>query len=191
MSRASIASLIVGIKVGVPFTTRQILGFGSRAAVDQALSRLVKEKRISRIARGVYVRPRVSRYTGVVQPVPESIASAVAEGSPIVPHGAEAARRLGLTTQVPVAPIFYTSGQRRTIRQGNLVIQLRHRPLRQMALAGRPAGLALSALLYLGSRQVSGETLAMIRERIGSVEYDILRNSRKAMPSWLAERLAM
>lgn len=190
MTRTPIASLIMKMKVGEPFTTRQILGFGSRAAIDQALSRLVKEKRISRIARGVYVKPRISRYAGVVQPVPESVAHAVAEGSAIMPHGAEAARRLGLSTQVPVNPIFYTSGQRRTIRQGNLTIQLRHRPLRQMALAGRPAGLALTALLFLGSRQVTGEILERIRERIGGSEFEALRNARNAMPAWLAERLA-
>jgi hypothetical protein len=187
MTCTPIASIIMKMKVGEPFTTRQILGIGSRTAVDQTLARLVKAKQISRIARGVYVRPRTSRYAGEVQPVPESIARAVAEGCAIMPHGAEAARRLGLTTQMPLNAVFYTSGQRRTIRQGSLTIQLRHKPLRQMVLAGRPAGLALSALLYLGKRQVSMATLEKIRASIGHEEFEHLRSARQAMPAWLAE----
>src|SRR5438309_1180711 len=38
------------------FTTRQLLLYGTRAAIDQALSRLVKAMHIARVARGVFIR---------------------------------------------------------------------------------------------------------------------------------------
>ncbi|HAC29030.1 MAG TPA: hypothetical protein DCF82_14640, partial [Marinobacter hydrocarbonoclasticus] len=46
----------------------RFLRLGSRAAVDKALSRLVEEGAIQRVARGVFVRPKQSRFVGNVMP---------------------------------------------------------------------------------------------------------------------------
>ena len=57
------------IGVGEPFTSTQFNALGTRASVDQTLSRLVKQGEIARISRGVFVRPKRSRYVGEVMPV--------------------------------------------------------------------------------------------------------------------------
>lgn len=41
-------------------TPRDFLDIGSREAVDQALSRLVKAGRLRRVGRGLYDKPRMS-----------------------------------------------------------------------------------------------------------------------------------
>ena len=87
---------------------------GTRAAVDQALSRLSKEGKLLRVARGAYVAPVSSRF-GTRAPTPEKVVEALAaqSGELVVPHGAIAANTLGLTQQVPVREVYLTSGRTR------------------------------------------------------------------------------
>src|SRR5260370_138949 len=110
------------IGVGEPFTSAQFTCFGTRASVDQTLSRLVKQGEIARISRGVFVRPKKSRHVGQVMPEASKVAQAIANahGETIQVHGAEAARLLGLTTQMPLQSLFYTSGRSREIKLGKL-----------------------------------------------------------------------
>ena len=49
---------------------KEFLHLGSRAAVDQAFSRLTKEGKLIRVARGTYVAPVSSRF-GSRAPAPE------------------------------------------------------------------------------------------------------------------------
>ena len=49
---------------GEVFASRSMLALGSRAAIDQSLTRLAREGTILRVARGAYVRPKESRFVG-------------------------------------------------------------------------------------------------------------------------------
>src|ERR1022692_3806793 len=67
------------VAAGTALPTSRLLRHGPRAAVDQALSRLVRTGFIRRATRGVYYRPRVSRLAGPVPPEPEAVIEALAE----------------------------------------------------------------------------------------------------------------
>src|ERR1700689_2007555 len=118
----AIRTQIGKIPIGEPFTSTQFRRLGRGAAVDQTLARLVKQEHIVRIARGVFVQPKKSKYVGPVMPEPGKVAQAVASahGETIQVHGAEAARVFGLTTQMPMQSVFYTSGPGRKMKIGNL-----------------------------------------------------------------------
>jgi Family of unknown function (DUF6088) len=176
---------------GEPFFPAQFLTVGSRASVDQVLSHLAKGGSIKRIARGIYVRPKQNKYVGEVLPGPEVIAKQVAasEGASIQVHGAEAARRFELTTQVPMQSVFYTNGRSREINAGRMKIRLVHRSPRRLAMAERPAGLALAALEYLGKHNVTPEVVDQVRRKLAPTEFEALRQASTAMPAWLAEAL--
>lgn len=47
-----------GLEVDEPFTTRDLLNYGNRSAIDDCIYRLIQENAIHRIARGVFVRTR-------------------------------------------------------------------------------------------------------------------------------------
>ena len=174
--------------MGEPFVSSSLLLLGSRAAVDQSLTRLTKEGTILRVARGVYVRPKVSRFVGKVIPEANEVVNAMAEsrGETIHVHGAEAVLRLGLTTQVPMKSIYYTSGPSRTLRVGSLDVVLKHASQRLLALSGSPAGLAFSALWYMGKKQVTPETIVAIQGKLSSAEFSALRKSPQ-LPAWLSD----
>lgn len=68
---------IEAMPIGEPFTPTAFLECGTRASVDQTLSRLVKAGSIERVTRGVFVRPEVSRFVGKVIPEPLTLLAGV------------------------------------------------------------------------------------------------------------------
>ena len=101
---------------GVLLTAKGLLHLGSRAAIDQALSRLARRGELLRVGRGLYVLPIESRF-GDRAPSPHKTVEALAaqRGERIASGGAVAANALGLTTQVPLTPEYLTSGPSRTL----------------------------------------------------------------------------
>jgi hypothetical protein len=170
-----------------PVCAKQLLHFGSRAAVDQALSRLAQQKKLMRVARGFYALPIKSRF-GDLPPIPAEIIAAIArqKGERISSHGAVAANALGLTTQVPLRTVYLTSGRSRRIRVSGETIELRHAvPLAEDARHEQ----LLRAIEWLGVKRPQ-QVRAMLnslslRERRELVERAAL------MPDWMAEAVSL
>lgn len=187
----AIREKVAALSAGEPFTPAQFAGLGSRASIDQALMRLTREGSIERIGRGLYAVLKTNRFGIRAMPSPEAVARIVAanEGASIEVHGAEAARRFGFTTQVPVQPIFHTTGSSHTVQIGKLQLRLQHVAARKLALAGRPAGQALSALWYLGRSEVTAATFKQLAEKLSPSEFAALSNAKPTMPAWMVEAL--
>ena len=101
---------------GAPLHPKALLNFGSRAAIDQALSRLVKKGRLLRVCHGIYVSPVETGFGSRPPAIGEVVASLSALwGETIVPCGGTAANALGLTKQVPVESVYLTSGPDRKL----------------------------------------------------------------------------
>ncbi len=176
---------------GKPFTSERFLKHGSRNTVDRTLSRLAGQGEIQRLARGVFVRPRKSRFVGTILPDVVEVVEAIARnnGETVQVHGAEAARRFKLSAQVPRTPVFHTSASTRTIRIANITVRMVHTSNRQrLQFAGEPAGAALAALWYLGKNNVTPQTVATIEGALGAAEFRRLRSAD--MPAWMTKALA-
>lgn len=187
----AIQEAISNTSLGQPFTTKEFLRYGNRAAVDQALSRLVASGEIVRIRRGVFVRPEHNRFLGEVLPEPYEVATVIAKssGAVIAVNPAEAARRLELTTQVPTRPVYFTSGPNSRFRLGRLEVEMKHVSPRKLALAGRRSGLAILALRYLGKELVNHETIQSIENKMSPEEFSEFEQSLSSMPTWMADKV--
>ena len=163
------------------------LHLGSRAAVDQALSRLARKRELIRICQGVYVRPIQTRF-GPRPPAADKVLASLSAlwGETIVPCGGMAANALGLTTQVPVRQVYLTSGPNRKLKLGGLAVELRHAPRWQLVVPHRPAGDAIRALAWLGPEEIE-ENLGAIEKKLSSKDFEELAATRAVMPAWLAE----
>ena len=169
--------------------TKGLLKLGSRAQVNRTLSRLVKEGVIRRIFRGMFVRPRKSRFFGSVMPDADEIVKVLARdrGETIQKQGAEAVNLLGLCTQMPVLPIFWTSGPSREFRIGKLPVKLKHVSPRKLQMAGQAPGLALSALWCLGKDMVNTDVVRTIQKKLTAADFAALKQAD--MPAWMANIL--
>lgn len=168
---------------GEVMSPREFLSLGSRAAVDQAFSRLAKSGKLMRICRGMYVAPVKSRF-GTRAPEPEKVVQALAEktSETVTSSGARAANNLGLTQQVPVRQVFLTSGRARTLRIGKAEIQIKHAP--KWMVAPSAAGEAVRALAWLGETQ-SKDSIQTLHRRLSESEWSRLMSLRAVLPSWM------
>jgi len=172
------------------FKRSRFTAYGSPSAVNRALSRIVGKGEIERLSRGVFVRPRKNRYVGQVSPGITDVVRVIAKenGETVQVHGAEAARRFGLTTQVPIAPVFHTNASSRTIRIGKRTVRLiRTSNRRRLQFAGEPAGLAVAALWYLGKDNVTPGTVVKVRSVLSPDEFEKLRSA--SLPAWMTKVL--
>lgn len=175
---------------GWVFSAKDFLTFGTRAAVDQALSRLAKDGRIRRVARGLYDRPRHSAVLNAPAPARlDAVMSAVArrDDVTVVPDGSVHANRLGLTTAVPARPSYWTTGPSRTVAVGKRSVRLKHMPnwLRHWAKGhpGAPVVMAMHSLRSAVNRD--DDVPAQLQQHLPSqVVTDLQRNISK-MPTWM------
>jgi hypothetical protein len=178
---------MAGLPEGAAVFAKGLLHLGNRAAVDQALSRLTGRGQLIRAGRGVYLRPIASRFGPRAPSVEQAVeALATQKGEIIVSNGAAAANALGLTTQVPVRPVYLTSGRSRKMHLGKQVVELRHAPRWQLALAHRPAGEAVRALAWLGPEQAEA-ALTTLKRKMPPGAFGELVAAAPQLPTWLAQ----
>ena len=175
---------------GKPFTVSRFLKYGSRGTIGRTLSRLVEKGEIRRVARGVFVRPEISRYVGEVLPEIRDIVNAIAKNNneTIQVHGAEAARLFKISTQVPLAPVYHTSASSRTIVVGKFKVKMIHTSSwRRLQFAGEKVGLAISALWYVGKENINAEVISKIKSGLSPAEFTRLRSAD--LPAWMETAL--
>ena len=170
------------------FTPKDFLDLGSREAVDQALSRLVKVGQLRRVGHGLYDMPRFSNV--LKRPAPVDLDAAIAalarrDGVRIMPDGLVAANQLGLTNAVPAKVSFVTDGHSRTVKIDGRTVQFRHAGPNVMQWAGRPAAPVVQALRWLGpAAAADAEVLSTLSRHLpDDVKRDLLQNSRD-LPGW-------
>ena len=174
---------------GGVLSPKVFLHLGRRAAIDQALSRLSREGKLLRVARGTYVAPVSSRF-GVRSPAPEKVVQSMAaqNGEVVVPHGASAANALGLTRQVPIREAYLTSGRTCKLRLGRSTVLVKHVPRWMLTLGTSPAGAAVRALAWMGPEQARG-SLAILRRTLPAAQWRALASARAVLPSWMARAI--
>ena len=174
---------------GAVFAPKSFLHLGSRAAVDQALSRMARGGELLRVGRGRYVRPRRTRF-GRRAPSPGELVEQLsrASGELVVPSGATAAHDLGLTTQVPVRTVYLTSGSSRRLQLGKQVVELQNAPRWKLWGAGTREGAVLRAIEWMGPG-VSPEVVGRVVSSLTPEQKERLHLACGSVPTWFAKRL--
>jgi predicted transcriptional regulator of viral defense system len=171
---------------GFVFTPKEFAHLGTRAAVDQALSRLQRSGQIRRLTRGVYEFPRIHPKIGLLSPSPEAVAKAIAKRSAtrIIVSPVKAANLLGLSTQVPVQNVFWTEGRSRTIRIGNQTVSLKHVAPSKMIGAGTEAGIVIQAVRSFGKEGIHEIPIRSLAKRLPRPVKRAVQRLVPAAPAW-------
>ena len=186
----SILAQAQSLAEGGLLSPKEFLHLGSRAAIDQTLSRLAREGKLLRVGRGAYSTPVQGRF-GVRPPSAQSLLEAIesASGETVVASGAAEANALGLSTQVPTREIYLTSGPSRRLQLGNRELELKHGNRWQMLLGKRPAGQAIRALIWFGPEQAP-KILKALKSKLPPQEWEAIRQARAGLPSWMAKAVS-
>jgi hypothetical protein len=175
---------------GSVFTPADFLDLGSRAAVDQALSRLTKNDLLRRLIRGLYDFPKIHSELGPLAPAPDAVAKAFARetGSRLQVAGAQAANALGLSTQVPARSVYLTDGPSRRVVLGKRIIEMRHASPKHLVAAGSMAGTVVQALRHLGPDSVPAVVNAAAQHLTAADQRALAKGANQA-PAWMRPAL--
>ena len=189
-------NFISGVKPGTLFTTRECLPLGNRAAIDQALCRLVKRNVLVRLARGVFTRSSTEPKPSL-QEIVELKAKSF--GRRIATHGSMLAYNLGLTKQkLPNDKVvFATDSSSSKFRCGDITVYFKKTCWRKMSLQKSKAGKkklalqeskvgeALVALWHLGKHGCYPQQIGKVIAGLGRHKV-LLRESAPWIPAWLS-----
>jgi hypothetical protein len=127
---------------------------------SNVLSELCQKEKLIRIATGMYLKPKVTRF-GPVMPSMYEIIKTVAGryDAKILPIGPAAENYLGFSTQVPMNVVFLTSGTPRVIKVGKRTAKLRHSVPSTFAYKGEIMPILVVALKSIGRSNIDEDTL--------------------------------
>lgn len=168
------------------FTTRELLSFGSRSAVDNAIYRLVHRLEIVRIIPGVFRLPDSTR---VVTLEELAIVKARSFGRQLIKHASDIVSELGIApgSRKPGEVWFATNGSNSAFTFGSTKIYFKQTSSRRMELGDSPFGQVVRALSSLGRKKVSADTVALATANLAQGEIGRGVELAAFMPAWLSE----
>ena len=172
---------------GWAFTPHDFADMADPRGVGMALTRLVRDGKIRRIARGLYDCPHPHPVLGQAGATADSVVAAVARGRHLrlLPSPQVAANQLGLSTQVPAQMIYQTDGAPAKVQLGNRQIVFRRNTGRNLALAGRASGLVAQALRDVGQGKVTPDMIQHLRQRLDASAKHQLADDLTLVPAWM------
>ena len=178
---------------GVAFSAARFAHFGSTEAVRKAIERLCHSGTVIRVAKGIYYYPKIDKELGlgIIYPTFDEIARSIAtrDRSQIVPAGAYAVNKLGLSTQVPMNAVFLTTGESRKIKMANgRNIVFKHAAPKNFAFKNPFAQLVCIALKDIGKENLTDEQTAAL-QKILLQQPPISEMDLKIMPLWIKKLL--
>lgn len=174
---------------GWVFTPKDFLDLGTRASVDMALTRLLNSGSIRRIGRGLYDYPMMHDKLGLLTPDADTIVQAVAvqSGDKVITSGAQAANRLGISTQVPAKSSYATSGASRSKKVAGRTITLKRSRAPILDDASPQANAVLQVLAHLGKINLDADIIRSLASRLSARDVKALQKARPQMAGWMSD----
>ena len=155
--------------------------------VGGTLSELANEGALTKIAQGIYAKPRKSRF-GVVLPTVDKVVQAIAtrDNAQVLPSGMTALNVLGLSTQVPMNYTYLTTGSDRTVKLANRQVTLKRGVPKNFCYETRLVALLVQALRALKQENINEAELQTISSLISKEpNKESLMRDVDMMPAWM------
>ncbi|MBR5907229.1 MAG: hypothetical protein IKZ50_02420 [Bacteroidales bacterium] len=157
--------------------------------VTKLLPQFEKEGIISRLAKGIYVKARKTKY-GTLYPSAYEIVKQLSKRDKaiVIPSGFEAANRLGFSTQVPMISCYLTTGSSRVLKLGPHTVMLKHAAPKNFAFKGELMPVLVQALRSIGEKNIceeDEETIRMLFDK--TPENETFEHDLLLAPVWMRQ----
>lgn len=183
---------IVGqAKEGTIFIPDDFATCGTPDAVRSGLSRLCRNGKLSRFAKGIYYIPLYDKWDGTLREPPlDAIALKIAQrdNARVIPTGAYALNKLGLSTQVPANIIYITDGSARQMKfsEGKSITFRHSNDLSNFAYQSQLMQLAVLAMREIGEKTITEEQKRVIKNMITEhVSEEDFKHDIVLAPTWV------
>ncbi|HEY9755440.1 MAG TPA: hypothetical protein V6C97_09775 [Oculatellaceae cyanobacterium] len=186
MATAGIRTHLANISATTIFTTRDVLKYGKRGAVDQCLHIMVRSGQIRRLARGVFVQDPNTN------PSIEEIAQikAAAFGKNIYQFATDVLHQLGILrqeepTKESDGKIFAINGHTSGFESIRGPVEYKGIAQRKARLCESRTGAKVYALWHLGEDEHIEKAARFLFRNLNRTERLDLRGCSSFMPAWL------
>ncbi len=164
---------------------------GTPDAVRSGLSRLCRNGKLHRFAKGIYYKAQYDKWDGTLrEPSLDAIAQKIAQrdNARIIPTGVYALNKIGLSTQVPTKIVYITDGSARQVNFGDSKsITFRHsNDLSNFAYQSQLMQLAVLSMREIGEKTITSgqiETITnMVEEHVSEQEFN---HDIVLAPTWI------
>lgn len=168
---------------------------GTPSAINSTFFRLYTDGVLIRLAHGIYYYPKEDKEygLGIVFPSVEDIAQAIAkrDKAKIVPTGAYALNRLGLSTQIPMNVVFLTNGAPRRIKigDGHGILFKHSSSGKNFAYKSELMMLVVTAMRTISEEKMTEERRNMFIEHVRTVSDSEFNHDIKLAPAWVRKIL--
>src|SRR5574344_1947698 len=182
---------IAGHGRGWAFSPVDLINKFDRQKIDNVLSDLSKDKKIRRVARGIYDYPKYSELLKKeLSPDIEQVALAIARkfNWRIEVSGNSALNILNLSTQIQAKYIYLSDGPNRSYKLLNdVVIEFKKSTLKDIGFKYKESSLIVQALKELGKENITNETIEKIKDKIEPKMYEKILKDTQTTTVWKYE----
>ncbi len=175
---------------GYVFTRKDFQDLAPAGTVGKQLQRMTEQGTIRRIGRGLFDYPKYSELLGIVlSPDLHKVAEALARKFKwsILPCGALAANRLGISLQVPAKYVYLSNGPTKEVEVNDVTIGFKHARPKEMYPESLISGLVVQALRYLGRDHIDDKVIKKLKANLSSREKKELLENVQYNTEWIYE----
>ena len=176
-------------KKGTIFIISDFADISQIPTIKKVLSRLVQDKTIRRIMRGIYEYPSYNAFLDeYVAPSPHEIAQALARnfGWTIVPYEDAALNMLGISTQVPASWTYASDGPYKKYAYGNVTIQFKHTSHKDITNLSAKSALIIQALKAIGRENLNEKIIRQLSGILTPAEKLSIPEETKHSSAWIS-----
>lgn len=186
--KQEILNKIKNFKSNQVFIASDFFDIAGYETIRSSLNRLVKEKVITRVMKGIYYKPKyIELIKEYESPSVNEVANAIARkyNWTIAPSGNTALNLLGLSTQVPAKWTYISDGRYASFTFGKATIEFKHRSNRDISKMSVLTAMAIQSIKAIGKNKITSKQIEYLRKKLTEKEKSELLIDSKTTSVWV------
>ena len=170
------------------FIANDFFDIAGYETVRSTLNRLVEDKVIIRIMKGIYYKPKYIELIGEYEaPSVNEVANAIARkyNWTIAPSGNTALNLLGLSTQVPAKWTHISDGRYANFSFGNVTIEFKRRSNGDISKMSTLTSMVIQSIKAIGKDKITNEQIDYLKKKLSDKEKSELLSDSKTTSAWV------
>lgn len=170
------------------FIANDFFDIAGYETVRSTLNRLVEDKVIFRIMKGIYYKSKYIELIGEYEaPSVDEVANAIARkyNWTIAPSGNTALNLLGLSNQVPAKWTYISDGRYATFSFDNVIIEFKHRNNGDISKMSTLTAMVIQSIKAIGKDKITSKHVDYLRGKLSEKEKTELLMDSKTTSAWV------
>lgn len=170
------------------FIANDFFDIAGYETVRSTLNRLVEDKVIIRIMKGIYYKPKYIELIGEYEaPSVNEVVNAIARKYKwtIAPSGNTALNLLGLSTQVPTKWTYISDGRYANFSFGNVTIEFKRRSNGDISKMSTLTAMVIQSIKAIGKDKITNEQIDYLKTKLSDKEKSELLSDSKTTSAWV------